>query len=157
VDSQGRPCLAARDLADRRARRGAQRRFADRATYRELYADRQPAGQPPVERASAPKGERYTWSAVDLHRPSALPGRPDTGARCAATHHRGARALAIFGDSVTTDHISPAGSIKPGSPGRAPGCRRQGVAPADFNSYGSRRGQHEVMLRGTLPTRACAT
>jgi aconitate hydratase len=60
-----------------------------------------------------------------------------------------ARALAIFGDSVTTDHISPAGSIRPASPaGRY--LQAHGVAVADFNSYGSRRGNHEVMMRGTF-------
>ncbi|NLZ18125.1 MAG: aconitate hydratase AcnA [Desulfobulbaceae bacterium] len=60
-----------------------------------------------------------------------------------------ARILAIFGDSITTDHISPAGSIAADSPaGRY--LQAQGVAPADFNSYGSRRGNHEVMLRGTF-------
>jgi aconitate hydratase len=61
----------------------------------------------------------------------------------------GARALAIFGDSVTTDHISPAGSIKADSPaGRY--LIAQGVKAADFNSYGARRGNHEVMMRGTF-------
>jgi aconitate hydratase len=61
----------------------------------------------------------------------------------------GARPLAIFGDSVTTDHISPAGSIKPSSPG---GLYLQslGIQPADFNSYGARRGNHHVMVRGTF-------
>jgi len=60
-----------------------------------------------------------------------------------------ARILALFGDSITTDHISPAGSIKPSSPA---GLYLQGlgVAPADFNSYGARRGNHEVMMRGTF-------
>lgn len=62
---------------------------------------------------------------------------------------RGAHVLAILGDSVTTDHISPAGAIKRDSPaGRY--LQEQGVAPADFNSYGSRRGNHEVMMRGTF-------
>jgi aconitate hydratase len=61
----------------------------------------------------------------------------------------GARALAIFDDSITTDHISPAGAIRPASPaGRY--LRSQGVAEADFNSYGARRGNHEVMVRGTF-------
>ena len=61
----------------------------------------------------------------------------------------GARVLALLGDSVTTDHISPAGAIKADSPaGRY--LRERGVAPADFNSYGSRRGNHEVMIRGTF-------
>ena len=62
---------------------------------------------------------------------------------------RGARALAIFGDSVTTDHISPAGSIKPTSPAGSY-LQQHGVPVADFNSYGARRGNHEVMVRGTF-------
>ena len=62
---------------------------------------------------------------------------------------RGARALAVFGDSITTDHISPAGAILPESPaGRY--LQDHGVAPVDFNSYGARRGNHEVMVRGTF-------
>jgi len=60
-----------------------------------------------------------------------------------------ARALAIFGDSVTTDHISPAGSIKETSPAGV-WLKEHGVSKADFNSYGSRRGNHEVMMRGTF-------
>mgnify|MGYP001175458912 CR=1 FL=1 len=62
---------------------------------------------------------------------------------------RGARALGIFGDSVTTDHISPAGSIKETSPA-GKWLKEHGVLKADFNSYGSRRGNHEVMMRGTF-------
>jgi aconitate hydratase len=62
---------------------------------------------------------------------------------------RGARPLAIFGDSVTTDHISPAGSIKPTSPA-GKYLQENGVSVADFNSYGARRGNHEVMVRGTF-------
>ncbi|MBZ6377793.1 aconitate hydratase 1 [Pacificimonas flava] len=61
----------------------------------------------------------------------------------------GARALAVFGDSITTDHISPAGSIKADSPAGEYLLERQ-VAKSDFNSYGSRRGNHEVMMRGTF-------
>ena len=60
-----------------------------------------------------------------------------------------ARVLALFGDSITTDHISPAGSIKKDSPAGLY-LTQNGVAPADFNSYGSRRGNHEVMMRGTF-------
>lgn len=62
---------------------------------------------------------------------------------------RGARILALLGDSITTDHISPAGSIKPSSPAGL-WLQERGVAPADFNAYGARRGHHEVMVRGTL-------
>src|SRR2546430_17282368 len=64
---------------------------------------------------------------------------------------RGARALAVLGDSVTTDHISPAGNIARSSPA-ARYLIEQGVTPADFNSYGARRGNHEVMMRGTFAT-----
>jgi aconitate hydratase len=67
----------------------------------------------------------------------------------AAGDIRGARPLAIFGDSVTTDHISPAGSIKPTSPA-GKYLQAQGVPVADFNSYGARRGNHEIMVRGTF-------
>jgi aconitate hydratase len=67
----------------------------------------------------------------------------------AATSIRGARVMALFGDSITTDHISPAGNIKADSPaGRF--LQAEGVKPIDFNSYGSRRGHHEVMMRGTF-------
>jgi aconitate hydratase len=62
---------------------------------------------------------------------------------------RGAKILGIFGDSVTTDHISPAGSIKPTSPAGIY-LQEHDVAVADFNSYGARRGNHEVMMRGTF-------
>jgi aconitate hydratase len=62
---------------------------------------------------------------------------------------RGARCLALFGDSITTDHISPAGAIRKDSPAGLY-LQAHGVAPADFNSYGSRRGNHEVMMRGTF-------
>jgi aconitate hydratase len=67
----------------------------------------------------------------------------------AITDIEGARVLAVLGDSVTTDHISPAGSIKRDSPA-GKYLIEHGVDPKDFNSYGSRRGNHEVMMRGTL-------
>jgi aconitate hydratase len=69
--------------------------------------------------------------------------------RAAGSGVRGARAMALFGDSITTDHISPAGSIKEASPAGA-WLKSHGVSKADFNSYGSRRGNHEVMMRGTF-------
>jgi aconitate hydratase len=62
---------------------------------------------------------------------------------------RGARVLALLGDSITTDHISPAGAIKKASPA-GEWLIEQGVEPGEFNSYGSRRGNHEVMIRGTF-------
>ncbi len=67
----------------------------------------------------------------------------------AETGVKGARAMALFGDSITTDHISPAGSIKEASPA-GQWLKENGVSKADFNSYGSRRGNHDVMMRGTF-------
>jgi aconitate hydratase len=97
----------------------------------------------------APTGEVYAWdpSSTYIQEPPYFEGfspRPDQ-----RTGIRGAKALAVFGDSVTTDHISPAGSIKPTSPAGKYLISR-GVKPEDFNSYGARRGNHEVMVRGTF-------
>ena len=69
--------------------------------------------------------------------------------RCHRLTSSGARVLAVLGDSVTTDHISPAGSIKADSPA-GKYLIEKGVKPSDFNSYGARRGNHEVMMRGTF-------
>jgi aconitate hydratase len=97
----------------------------------------------------APTGEVYAWDASStyIQEPPYFEGfspRPDQ-----RTGIRGAKALAVFGDSVTTDHISPAGSIKPTSPAGKYLISR-GVKPENFNSYGARRGNHEVMVRGTF-------
>ena len=67
----------------------------------------------------------------------------------AAVSVQGARIMALFGDSITTDHISPAGSIKQTSPA-GQWLEKHGVMKADFNSYGARRGNHDVMMRGTF-------
>ncbi len=95
-----------------------------------------------------PEGDRYTWpDSTYVRRPSFFEGMPaePPGVEPIA----GARVLALLGDSITTDHISPAGAIKKDSPaGRW--LIEQGVEPGDFNSYGSRRGNHEVMIRGTF-------
>jgi aconitate hydratase len=94
-------------------------------------------------------GQVYTWpKSTYIARPPFFDGFRMKPA-AAATGVRAARALGIFGDSITTDHISPAGSIKDTSPaGRW--LIEHDVAKADFNSYGSRRGNHEVMMRGTF-------
>ena len=96
-----------------------------------------------------PSGEIYEWDPVSTYvkHPPYFEGM--TLATEAVSDISGARALALLGDSVTTDHISPAGSIAKDSPA-ADYLRAQGVQPADFNSYGSRRGNHEVMMRGTF-------
>jgi|SRR5579872_379649 len=96
-----------------------------------------------------PSGDRYAWDDVSTYvrRPPYFDGlSPDPEPLADIS---GARVLAVLGDSVTTDHISPAGSIKTSSPaGRW--LVEHGVEPADFNSYGARRGNHEVMIRGTF-------
>ncbi|HEX5928565.1 MAG TPA: aconitate hydratase [Solirubrobacterales bacterium] len=95
-----------------------------------------------------PSGDRYTWPASTyVRRPSffeQMPADPP-GVEPIA----GARVLALLGDSITTDHISPAGAIKKDSPA-GKWLVEQGVEPRDFNSYGARRGNHEVMIRGTF-------
>jgi aconitate hydratase len=96
-----------------------------------------------------PTGERFAWDldSTYVRLPpyfQDMPAEPPE-----VTDVEGARVLALLGDSVTTDHISPAGSIKRDGPAGTY-LRRLGVAPRDFNSYGSRRGNHEVMMRGTF-------
>ena len=96
-----------------------------------------------------PTGSSFAWddASTYVRRPPYFDGMPATPEPL--TDIRGARALAVLGDSVTTDHISPAGVIKRDSPaGRY--LLEQGVEVKDFNSYGSRRGNHEVMIRGTF-------
>jgi aconitate hydratase len=96
-----------------------------------------------------PQGETYAWEAKSTYIKRA-PYFDDMPAQPAAVKDiRGARVLARLGDSVTTDHISPAGSIKAASPA-GKYLQERGVKPIDFNSYGSRRGNHEVMVRGTF-------
>ena len=96
-----------------------------------------------------PEGDRYAWDPASSY--IALPPFFEglTADPAPITDIVGARALAVLGDSVTTDHISPAGSIPKWSPA-GEWLQAQGVAPLDFNSYGARRGHHEVMMRGTF-------
>jgi aconitate hydratase len=96
-----------------------------------------------------PTGDAFAWDeeSTYVRRPSFfedLPRQPEP-----LTDIEGARVLAVLGDSVTTDHISPAGAIKRDSPA-GKYLIEHGVEPRDFNSYGSRRGNHEVMMRGTF-------
>ena len=102
------------------------------------------------ERIAGATGTTYDWPASSyIAQPPFLDGFTlDAGAATSADV-RGARIMALFGDSITTDHISPAGSIQASSPA-GQWLRGQGVQPADFNSYGARRGHHEVMVRGTF-------
>jgi aconitate hydratase len=96
-----------------------------------------------------PEGNRYAWDGAStyIRKPTFLEGMTMTPP--AAADLSGGRVLALLGDSITTDHISPAGSIKADSPA-GKYLIEHGVKPSDFNSYGARRGNHEVMMRGTF-------
>jgi aconitate hydratase len=98
---------------------------------------------------AAPEGDLYNWSPESTY-VKHPPYFEDMRSEPAPVEDiRGARVLAVLGDSITTDHISPAGSIKAASPAGLY-LRQHGVEPTDFNSYGARRGNHEVMMRGTF-------
>jgi aconitate hydratase A / 2-methylisocitrate dehydratase len=96
-----------------------------------------------------PEGNRYAWddASTYIRKPTFLEGMTMTPPPAAELS--GVRVLALLGDSITTDHISPAGSIKADSPA-GKYLIEHGVKPSDFNSYGARRGNHEVMMRGTF-------
>ena len=96
-----------------------------------------------------PAGKTFDWDpkSTYVRKPPYFDGMPAEPA--AVTDITGARVLALLGDSVTTDHISPAGNIKAGTPA-AQYLDGNGVDRKDYNSYGSRRGNHEVMIRGTF-------
>jgi aconitate hydratase len=115
-----------------------------RKSYGEVFA-----GDERWNSLEVPAGERFQWDeqSTYVRLPpyfKDMPRAPEP-----VTDVRAARVLALLGDSVTTDHISPAGSIKRDGPAGAY-LQELGVAPKDFNSYGSRRGNHEVMMRGTF-------
>ncbi len=114
------------------------------SSYGEVFA-----GDERWNSLEVPEGERYEWTddSTYVRRPpffDDLPTEPEPVADI-----EGARVLALLGDSVTTDHISPAGAIKKDSPA-ARYLNEHGVENKDFNSYGARRGNHEVMMRGTF-------
>jgi aconitate hydratase len=115
-----------------------------RASYGEVFA-----GDERWNSLQVPEGDRFAWEpdSTYVRLPpyfDGMPAQPEP-----LTDIDGARVLALLGDSVTTDHISPAGSIKRDGPA-GDYLQQHGVAPRDFNSYGSRRGNHEVMMRGTF-------
>jgi aconitate hydratase len=116
--------------------------------FREQYADVF-AGDDRWRSLNVPQGDRFAWEpdSTYIRNPPFFDGL--TLEPAPLVDILGARALAMLGDSITTDHISPAGSIKKDSPA-GKYLMEQGVQPADFNSYGARRGNHEVMMRGTF-------
>jgi len=148
VDRDGRPVYL-RDIwpTDEEVREAIDRAMSPEL-YRAKYADVFTQNER-WNRIDVPKGELYAWdpNSTYIQNPPFFQNlTPEPGD---IADIRGARVLALLGDSVTTDHISPAGSIKPDSPaGRY--LLERGVRKEDFNSYGSRRGNHEVMMRGTF-------
>jgi aconitate hydratase len=115
-----------------------------RKSYGEVFA-----GDERWNGLDVPEGERFQWDeqSTYVRLPPYFEDMPVDPPE--VRELSGARVLALLGDSVTTDHISPAGSIKRDGPAGAY-LQEQGVTPRDFNSYGSRRGNHEVMMRGTF-------
>ena len=121
---------------------------ADASLYRSSYSDLF-AGDARWQGLSVPTGRTYAWDPASTYiaRPAFTEKIPATAAPI--TDVRNARALLLLGDSVTTDHISPAGSIRADSPAGRWMIER-GVSAGDFNSYGARRGHDQVMMRGTF-------
>ena len=114
------------------------------STYADVFT-----GDEQWRNLAIPSGNRYSWhdKSTYVRRPTYLTSLSREAGK--AGDIGGARCLVSLGDSVTTDHISPAGAIRPDSPaGRY--LIEHGVEPRDFNSYGARRGNHEVMMRGTF-------
>ncbi|MEJ5298881.1 MAG: aconitate hydratase AcnA, partial [Armatimonadota bacterium] len=149
TDSDGKPVYL-RDIWPSQAEIN---QVIERCVTRELFEETYSAvfqGDENWNSIEVPAGDRFAWdeSSTYIRRPPYFDGmrpeEPDS-----VEDIRGARVLAFLGDSITTDHISPAGSIKPDSPAGKYLLER-GVPQAEFNSYGSRRGNHEVMVRGTF-------
>jgi aconitate hydratase len=115
-----------------------------RSSYGEVFA-----GDERWNSLEVPDGDRFDWQpdSTYVRLPPYFEGMPSQPELLVDIE--GARVLALLGDSVTTDHISPAGSIKRDGPA-GEYLQEHGIAPRDFNSYGSRRGNHEVMMRGTF-------
>jgi len=117
--------------------------------FKDNYADVKGAPGELWEAVSSTEGQVYNWpDSTYIAEPPFFDGFEMTP-KAAASGITGARALGVFGDSITTDHISPAGSIKEDGPA-GKWLKDNGVLKADFNSYGSRRGNHEIMMRGTF-------
>ena len=143
-DAQGRPVFL-RDIWPAPEEVASAMQAVRREHFQKAWADLL-AGDARWQALNAPTGARYAWDAAStyIRRPPFFEAPPRREEEIT-----GARALVVLGDSVTTDHISPAGAIPKDSPaGRY--LLAHGVAPEDFNSYGARRGNHEVMMRGTF-------
>jgi aconitate hydratase len=121
----------------------------DSDVFKSNYADVKGNPGKLWEHVSTTEGQVYDWpESTYIAEPPFFADFTMTP-KAAATGITGARALGVFGDSITTDHISPAGSIQESGPA-GKWLKEHGVLKADFNSYGSRRGNHEIMMRGTF-------
>jgi aconitate hydratase len=120
--------------------------FLKREIFAQKYADLF-KGEKPWQKIEVEQSSTYAWNEKSTY--IRLPNFFDDLNRSNANEIKGARVLALFGDSITTDHISPAGNISATSPAAAY-LNQRGVDKKDFNSYGARRGNHEVMMRGTF-------
>jgi aconitate hydratase len=148
IDNQGNPVFLKDIWPSQQEIQEAISGTVSQEMFRQSYADvfkgdERWAGMP------TPQAGRYEWEASSTYIQNPPYFVNMTKIFKGITPIRGARVLAMLGDSITTDHISPAGSIKVDSPA-GHYLIEHGVAPEDFNSYGSRRGNHEVMMRGTF-------
>jgi aconitate hydratase len=148
TDKTGKPVMLSDIWPSREEILEAMDEFVEPKMFRSVYADVF-TGDPQWGMIAVPKGQLFEWgkNSTYVKHPPYFEGMGKVPSPIRDI--RGARALALLGDSITTDHISPAGSIKADGPA-GKYLVAHGVAKADFNSYGSRRGNHEVMVRGTF-------
>ncbi len=147
-DQQGKPVFLADIWPSQREVEDAMRKSISSDMFRDSYAQVY-EGDQRWRSLPVPKGDTYAWEPDSTYIRRAPYFDDMTVKPTSVAEVKSARVLAVLGDSVTTDHISPAGSIKKDSPA-GKYLIEHGVKPADFNSYGSRRGNHEVMVRGTF-------
>jgi len=148
LDGQGQPVMLSDIWPQTREINQAVDAHVTREMFRARYADVF-RGDDLWEAVPVSVGTRFSWDSDSTYvrRPPYFDGMSMDPPGIPTVN--GARALAVLGDSITTDHISPAGAIQADSPA-GEYLSEHGIAPADFNSYGSRRGNHEVMMRGTF-------
>ena len=147
-DKSGKPVFLADIWPSQQEVEDAMRKSISSDMFRDSYAGVY-EGDQRWRSLPVPKGDTYAWEADSTYIRRAPYFDDMTVKPASVAEINQARVLAVLGDSVTTDHISPAGSIKKDSPA-GKYLIEHGVKPADFNSYGSRRGNHEVMVRGTF-------
>jgi aconitate hydratase len=148
TDKSGKPVMLSDIWPSQDEIQKAMKEFVEPKMFQSVYADVF-TGDPQWGMIAVPQGQLFEWEegSTYVKNPPYFEGMGRAPASVQDIH--GARALALLGDSITTDHISPAGSIKADGPA-GKYLVAHGVAKGDFNSYGSRRGNHEVMVRGTF-------